>query len=208
MSRSRQTHRVLLMVVLPLTLLTTAPRVTRAQATSTVNPIAGILHPGTRVRVTTPRFGAYQPVGRYLGMSGDTLLLEREAQETPLRILVERKTRIEVSTSQTPGTGTGFLIGALAGGLFGLIATEERSLGNMGSDGLDAVNNGTSLHDNWFDGSPLLLGLAVGGLTGALIGSLYTSDTWGTLPMPLDRTRAEVRLDAHGSPCAVVTFRL
>ena len=82
--------RALLIVLLPLTLLATAPRLSRAQVPSESSPLAGMVRPGTRVRVTTPRFGAYQPVGRYLGMSGDTLLLEREAQETPLRILVER----------------------------------------------------------------------------------------------------------------------
>lgn len=176
----------------------------RADTGNTPPTLAGLPSPGDRIRITTPRFGDYHPVGRFLGTLGDTLLLERASHEPPVRILLEPRTRIEVSGRQTRRTSQGLLIGALVGGAGGLLLTELGVLDNMKDD---ALGPPASRHDDWLDASPVLVGVMLGALGGALLGSLLVHEEWDVLPTPLRGTRAYWGPDTHGALRAGIAIR-
>jgi hypothetical protein len=88
------------------------------------------LKPGTRLRVQVgpPTSDPRSTVGTYVGLSGDSLLLQPIGQSTPSRILLTSVRRVEVSQGQRGfGWKKGALVGFAAGALGGLAVLGQGS---------------------------------------------------------------------------------
>ena len=121
-----------------------------------------------------------------------------------MRILLEPRTRIEVSSQQTRGTSQGLLLGALIGGAGGMILTE---LGTVDHIKNDALGSPANVRDDWLDASPVLLGVMLGAAGGALLGSLQVHEEWHMLPTPLRASQVYLRPDMRGTIQAGITLR-
>jgi hypothetical protein len=135
------------------------------------------LQPGMRIRVSCRTFGEYRPVGSFVGIHGDTLVLMSESYKRPVRALLDDRTIVEVSASRITGSSKGAAVGGMAGATAGLYVA--------GILGLVTLLNGAPAGN-----SELILPvIALGGL-GILIGSNVgrgdQTDEWQRLPQATD----------------------
>lgn len=93
-----------------LVVLLTLPPTLRAQRTPE-------LAAGTRVRITAPPFGLHGTVGVVEAGTSDTLLVLLEGETSVRRLEGLDPQAIEFSSHRTDRRGTGFVVGAVAGGL-------------------------------------------------------------------------------------------
>ena len=161
-------------------------------ATLAFVPLASVtaqVQPGERVRVThvpfcPPAFSCVAPprksVGTLLSVSGDTLLLSTDGGAGRVFLPLTLVRRIQVIRGRKPARREGAFIGALAGGVIGLVAaftTYEECEGFCPADfGL----GGTALVGGFLGG-----GLGAG--VGLLVGNFLTVDDW--VDVPLDQLR-------------------
>ena len=158
-----------------------------AQSSQTVHSIAN----GTRVRITAP--GALTPArqaGQLLGMRADTLVLLPDGREAPLALPVAEVTGVEVSRRSHRSTGTGILIGVLAGGATGVIVGAATYQESKPSQLIDPVGRSASAAAGG------ILGALVGGVTGAFVGHAHQSDDWAIVP-PAQRAAAFLLAPNH-----------
>ncbi len=149
-------------------------------------PLAGqeaLPAPGSRVRLQ-PTGAQDWIVGRLEEGDDETLVLLRDGETTPLAVSRSMIARLEVSRGRRGRTGTGMLLGGLAGALAGGVTV----LALCGPDG--CIGSGIVL---------LPLGMAGGALAGggigAAIGATIRSERWQAVPLedpvlgvvPLDR---------------------
>ena len=134
------------------------------------------IEPGQRVRVTAPSAGASNLVGSVVALRTDTLVVQDEAQATPLAIPFTSVTRLHLSVNKgrtLEGMAIGLLAGALAG--FAVAASVEEPRGFGGPfTGLVAI----------------LVGPPVGMLIGGIWGSQIRRNRWEEVP--LDRLRVSL----------------
>jgi len=143
----------------------TTTSISNAAATSSPAPF---LERGARVRVTSPTLGNDPMVGHFVSVLGDTLVLEPEGYNEPLRARIDDQTRVEVSTGERNHLGRGILIGALVG---------------LSIDTAVAVRNGDMFSDSGGSTAPPL-GLLLGAVLGGLIGAAAHVDDWRLVPLP------------------------
>jgi len=131
------------------------------------------IYKGDTVRVTAPNFLDTRIVGKFIGLRNDSLQVHTYKQDffIPLR----RITKLEVALGKKSNAEKGLIIGALVGGLgLGIIAAI-------------AVSDKQGL---WFLPTPsqaflgvFPFGSLIGGLTGAIIGSVIESTRWVKVPL-------------------------
>jgi hypothetical protein len=155
--------------------------------------------PGTRIRVTSTRFSANPYAGptivtaTLLEMRDDSLVLQldgRPPAALPTTVPLSAVTRLAVRQGRRPavaeGAGVGVAVG-LVGGL--VVALNDKSAEGSGNGG----NQALSFPD--FGGlqkaSEIIVGGIVGGVLGAGVGSLFSTDRW--VPISSDRLRVSVR---------------
>jgi hypothetical protein len=149
--------------------------------------------------VTSTRFSANPYAGptivtaTLLEMRDDSLVLRLDggpSSALPTAVPLSAVTRLSVQRGRRPafaeGAGVGVAVG-LVGGL--VVALNDRSSGGSGNGG----NQSLSFPD--FSGlqqaSEVLIGAVIGGVVGAGVGSLFSTDRW--VPIPIDRLRVSVR---------------
>ncbi len=159
-------RRVLLLLLIPLSFTSLT-----AQDTLTA---------GDKVRVTTEE---ERVVGYWVSVGDNQLTLNSEARDSSLVLPLASLTKLEVSLGQMSstlvGAGIGFLVGAAAG-----LATAAIVCAIAGD--CDPDDPYYDLVYAFFG----VLGVGVGTLTGAIIGSTIKVDRW--MDVPLDRIRVSL----------------
>lgn len=128
---------------------------------------------GTRVRITAP--GAITPArqaGRLLSLQPDTVMMLPDGGAASVALPLANVAGIEVSQRQHRRTGTGILVGILAGGATGLLVGAATYQDSKPSQLIDPIGRSASA------GVGGLLGAVVGGAAGGLVGHAHQSDDW------------------------------
>jgi len=143
---------------------------------------AAEIEPGTRIQVLAPALGRAPVQGTFLSMRGDTLTFRQGRQvDNPYSIVSTSESRtVDVvlepgsRLERSVGVGhTGAAAGAIIGGLGGL------AIGGLIGAEADAVVSAFSLGTAQADETrPMLIGVAIGAVTGGLIGSGFDRDVW------------------------------
>ncbi len=134
-----------------------------------------------KVRVTTEE---ERIIGYWVSLDDNQLTLKTEGRDSSLVLPLASLTKLEVSLGQMSSTLVGAGIGFLVGGATGL-ATAAIVCAIAGDCDPDAPYN--DLVYGFFG----VLGVGVGTLTGAIIGSTIKVDRW--MDVPLDRIRVSLR---------------
>ena len=145
-----------------------------AQSPQTVQSIAT----GTRVRITAP--GALTPArqaGQLLGIHADTLVLLPDGGAASLTLPLAEVTGVEMSRRRHRATGTGILIGVLAGGATGGVIGAATYQESKPSELIDPIGRSASAAAGG------ILGAVVGGVLGAFVGHAHQSDDWAKVPL-------------------------
>ena len=147
-------------------------------------PDVGRIDVGSRVRIAAPVFGKKKQVGMVVSVTGDTLVLRRNASSANRSVATSEITALEVSTGthtrKAKGAFRGLLIGAGVGAVVGYISYRE-------PEACTAPSNEYGFHCFDFTIGPtskstsaLFVG-AFGGIVGSLIGTLFgmrPQDSW------------------------------
>ncbi len=142
------------------------------------------LEPGARVRVQDPTLGKRAVVGRLVALNGDTLTFASEMQyQTPMRVLLDHRSHVELSVAHHSGLLRGLLIGGAVGGSIGGIIVGMRQFSNDIGEGVAGTFGGTVPHET-VSQAPFYIGLGVGLALGALIGGSSTVDRWVPVSLP------------------------
>ena len=145
-----------------------------AQSPQSVGSIAT----GTRVRITAP--AALTPArqaGRLLGLHADSLDLLPDGAESSRTIPLSDVVGAEVSRRRHRATGTGVLIGVLAGGATGGVIGAATYQESKPSELIDPIGRSASSAVGG------VLGAVVGGVIGAFVGHAHQSDDWTKVPV-------------------------
>ncbi len=139
-----------------------------------------------RVRISSPRPGGSAIVANLVGVTGDSLMLRRSPEESPLALALESVGRIEVSQGRHARTGRGALIGFLTGTALGTgLVVAAASADDSG------MNDGVAEFAAFVLGS----GIALAGVgIGALVGSAIHTEEWREVPI----SQLRVGAGAHG----------
>lgn len=167
--------------------------------------------PDSRVRVThTCRIGKNGAVrcdvgksaqlrrhtGNFLGVHGDSLLLQIPSRQTEVRLPLTAVRRLEVSHGQDTRWKAGSTIGLLAGAVAGGVIGNARRPDGGASFGFTPVEA--------YVAGGMILGAAAGFVAGAITGSWFKTDHWLDQPAlamePLD--------PQHGMNAYAVSIRL
>lgn len=125
------------------------------------------LEEGVRVRLRLASSYGTRRAGRVLSTSGDRLTLLVDGESAARTVSLSEVRELEVSRGVRSHAGTGFAIGAAAGGTLGLLA----GLALSGSDGFLQADAGDVAKGT------MVLGM-LGGLVGTAIGASSKSDRW------------------------------
>lgn len=91
------------------------------------------LQPGMRIRVTCRTFGEYRPVGEFVAIHGDTLMLISASYGRRIKALLDDFSLVEVSSSRVTGDAKGALVGGYVGGSLGVGLMVVLALGALAS---------------------------------------------------------------------------
>jgi len=115
----------------------------------------------------------WSDTGLFVGMQGDTLLLESSQYKTPVRLPLSAIQRVEVrlggGSRWKMGSTIGLLVGATTGGVISA---------NHGSSGPNDI-----VPREAYVGAGIVLGAACGFAAGAITGSFFKTDRWVSQPI-------------------------
>jgi len=139
---------------------------------------------GERVRVTGPAVGSQSTrVANVLGLHGDTLYLRGDGAEAggaPVEVPMTGLTRLEVSAGITRHTWLAAGLGALAGGVIGVLTAGDGSTILPGAAATGNAGEARSLDRT----ASAFSGAVLGALAGGLIGHFWKAEHWYALPLP------------------------
>lgn len=137
---------------------------------------------GTRVRVSGPAVGGTgMRVTRFVRAQGDTIFLRGadDADTDVTAMPTSGLTRLEMSTGTTRHTWRGGWIGAVAGGVVGVLTAGDGSAILPG-----AAETGNASTARGVDRTASMLsGALIGAVGGAVAGHFWKSDHWVRLPL-------------------------
>lgn len=163
--------------------------------------------PGTRVRVTAPSIAEHRIVGTIVTIGADTLTLKTKRKVEPfilnsngqaetLAIPFASVTKLEVIRGKkrnvVKGAGIGVVVGGLSGVVYGFSEGDDPPGGILG---WTAKEKAAMLG---------IMGSLSGGVLGALIGALKTTDRWEKAP--LDRLRLGLMPQRQGGLALSTSF--
>ncbi len=141
-----------------------------------------MLEAGARVRLTSPTLESDQRIVRIVSPGTDTLVFQSERNPVTRRLALKDISAVERSLGEKRRTGSGAVIGLLAGAAIGGIlgyTAQERTCENAGLTGCLILPASA--------GQSAALGGIVGGLAGLLVGTtvgwLSKSERWQRVPL-------------------------
>jgi hypothetical protein len=144
------------------------------------------LHPGSRVRVSSPAHGLHQSVATYVATRNDSLILGTARVQVlrghavrdtvVLAVPADAVTHFELSLDRASNfgrwAGRGALIGMASGLALGVAMAADESGGQFVCSGAGCIGTG------------LLAGAVYGGLIGGILGALTRHDVWVDVGLP------------------------
>jgi hypothetical protein len=137
--------------------------------------------------------------GSFIGVSGDTLLLQTETQTTPSAIPFTSLSRLEVIRGRKSNSGKGALYGFIGGAVVGAISgavAGEQYIGDIQITTAAVVALASGL------------GGSVGALGGLLVGASIETDRWEEVPPDRLRLRVAQQRDGRLGIELSVAFRI
>jgi hypothetical protein len=153
--------------------LAVAPRVVAA-ANPADRSAPDSLAPGARIRLWSPVLGDEPIVGSFTGFRADTLAFKPARSKDPIRVLLDERAAIEMSTATHNRAGRYAAIGAALGAIIGGVIGDR----SQTNENVRAAVSGEPKSASEAGAGPLLLGLALGAAVGGIVGANRKVDTW------------------------------
>ena len=143
-----------------------------------------LLVPGARVRVQSPSLGKQLVVGRVVTVAADTLRLRVDDIGGTMPVLLNKQTRVELSTEHHTRLAPGILIGGLLGGAIGGVIVAYRQTVNDVAETFEGIFSLETPTHHEVSNAPLLVGLMLGGALGGIVGNGMHADRWVPVTSP------------------------